>query len=267
MMLAGCLTFFMSGCKPQEPASAAAGLPASETAAGFPAYAGALLSGMVHYVDGAILGQERILEALAQLPQVRAGDWAGMEKTVAAFQRVWGGSGVYWFALPDGRYYTVEKGLIDQTLRDRPYFAELLAGKTVVGALVVSKSTGKKSAVIATPVMDEKQQVTGFLGASLFLEVLNEALASEMSLPEGMLFYALGKDGTTVLHQRLDMVFDNPLTKDSPSLKAAAEKMLSTDSGEVAYDFNSFQKRVRYVTSSLNGWRYAIGINVAKLKS
>ena len=115
--------------------------------------------------------------------------------------------------------------------------------------------------------MNEKQQVTGFLGASLFLEVLNEALASEMSLPEGMLFYALGKDGTTVLHQRLDMVFDNPLTKDSPSLKAAAEKMLSTDSGEVAYDFNSFQKQVRYVTSPLNGWRYAIGINVAKLKS
>jgi hypothetical protein len=61
------------------------------------------------------------------------------------------------------------------------------------------------------------------------------------------------------------MVFDNPLTKDSPSLKAAAEKMLSTDSGEVEYDFNSFQKRVRYRTSPLNGWRYAIGINISKL--
>ncbi len=264
MMLAGCLTFFVSGCKAPEPA---AGLPAAETTAGFPAYSDAVLAAMVHYVDGLILDQERVLKALALLPQVQAGDWAGMEKTIAAFQQVWGDSGAYWFALPDGQYYTVEKGLIDQTLADRPYFAELLAGKAVVGALVVSRSTGKKSTVIAIPIMNERRQMIGALGATLFLEPLDEMLASEMSLPEGAIFYALGKDGTTVLHQRLDMVFDNPLMKDSASLKAATEKMLSTDSGEVEYDYNSFRKRVRYMASPLNGWRYAVGINIAKLKS
>jgi len=264
-MLAWSLTFFVCGCKSSKRTSASAGLPSSETAVGFRAYSDTLLSVMVHFVDGVILEQERIIKALALLPQVQQGDWAGMEKTIAAFQQAWGDAGVYWFALPDGRYYTVEKGLIDQTLTDRPYFAELLAGKAVRGALVVSKSTGKKSTVIAMPIMDAGKQMIGALGATLFLEPLDKMLASEMSFPEGAVFYVLDKDGTTVLHQKLDMVFDNPLTKDSPSLKAAAEKMLSTDSGEVEYEFNAFKKRVRYATSPLNGWRFAIGINIAKL--
>jgi len=266
-MLAWSLTFFVCGCKSSKRASASAGLPSSETAAGFPAYSDALLSVLVHFIDGVILEQERIINALARLPQVQQGDWAGMEKTIATFQKAWGDAGVYWFALPDGRYYTAEKGLIDQTLTDRPYFKELLAGNAVLGALVVSKSTGKKSTVIAMPIMDERKQMIGALGATLFLEPLDKTLASEMSLPEGTVFYVLDKDGTTVLHQKLDMVFDNPLKKDSPSLKAAAEKMLSTDSGEVEYEFNAFKKRVRYATSRLNGWRFAVGINIAKLSS
>jgi len=265
LALALALTLLAMGCgKSRESAPSGAGLPAAEIAAGFSDYANVLLSMMIQSADGAILEQERILLALAALPQVQAGDWAGMEGTVAAFQRAWGDGGVYWFALPDGRYYTVEKGLVGQTLADRSYFPDLQAGKTVVGALVVSRSTGMKSAVIAVPILDGANRMIGALGASLFLEKLNKALASAMSLPEGMIFYALGTDGTTVLHQNLGMVFDNPLGRYSPSLKAAAEKMLVSESGEAEYEFNGFRKRVRYAASPLNGWRYVIGINVSK---
>jgi hypothetical protein len=259
------LTFVLCSDNFPKKASASAGLPSPETAAGFPAYSDALLSVMIHFVDGAILEQERVLKALALLPQVQRGDWEGMKKTITPFQQSWGDAGIYWFALPNGRYYTVAKGLLDQTLTDRPYFAELLAGNTVVGALVVSKSTGKKSTVTAVPILNDRKQMIGAVGATLFLEKLDETLASAMSLPEGMVFYVLGKDGTTILHQKLDMVFDNPLTKDSPSLKTAAEKMLSTDSGEVEYEFNGFKKRVRYASSSLTGWRFVVGLNIAKL--
>lgn len=245
--------------------AASSGLAAPEIVAGFTAYSDALLSVMIHFVDGVIYDQERTIRALSQLPQVESGDWAGMERTITAFQKSWGDAGIYWFALPSGRYYTVEKGLTDQTLKDRPYFPELLAGNAVVGSLVVSKSTGMKSTVTAVPIFNEEKQVIGALGATLFLDKLDMALAKAMSLPEGTVFYALGKDGTTVLHQKLDMVFDNPLTKDSPTLKAAAEEMLSADSGEVEYEFNGFKKRVRYTTSSLTGWRFAVGINIAKV--
>jgi hypothetical protein len=261
-----CLSAFVScGGQSSGNADGKAGLAASETVSGFPVYSGALLSAMIRLVDEAILEQERTIQALASLPEVRRGGWGEMKKTIAAFQQSRGDAGIYWFALPDGRYYNVEKGLVDQTLADRPYFADLLAGKDVAGALVVSKSTGRKSAVTAVPVYDEKNKMTGAMGATLFLDKLNETLAASLSLPEGVFFYALGMDGITVLHQRLDMVFDNPLTKDSPSLRAAAEKMLSTESGEAEYEYNSFRKRVRYAASPLTGWRFAVGMNTKKL--
>ena len=263
LALACGLALLAPACRSPRTADAGSGLPAPETAAGFPVYADALVPLMVRFVDGAILEQARLLEALAGLPQVRACEWAGMEGLVAAFQKAWGDSGIYWFALPDGRYYTVERGLVDQSLADRSYFPDLLAGKTVTGALVVSRSTGRKSAVIAVPVVVDGK-TAGALGASLFLEPLDAKLAAAIPLPEGMVFFALGADGTTVLHQRLDLVFDNPLAQDSPTLKAAAEKMLAAEAGEVEYEFNDFRKRVRYAASPVNGWRYAIGVNLAK---
>lgn len=245
--------------------SPAPGLPALATVEGFPIYSDTLISAMIHMVDGTIMEQQGILKALLQLPQVQRCDWEGMKKTIAAFQESWGDRGIYWFALPSGRYYTVEKGLLDRTLNDRPYFSELLAGKSVAGVLVVSKSTGKKSTVTAMPILNAQKQMIGALGATMFLEKLDERLASALSLPEGTLFYALAKDGTTVLHQKLSLVFDNPLNQDSPTLKASAEKMLAAESGEVEYEFNGFRRTVRYKSSPLTGWRFAIGLNTAKL--
>ena len=245
--------------------SAAAGLAAPETVEGFPSFANSILGSVIQAVDGAILEQEKIIRALSTLPQVKSAKWDGMKDILAAFQDSWKDAGIYWFALPDGRYYTVEKGLTDMTIRDRPYFPKVMAGKAVVGDLVVSRSTGKKSTVITMPVFDDHGKVIGALGATLFLEKLSETLVTALSLPEGTLFYVLGGDGTTALHMKLNLVFDNPLTKDSPSLKAAAEKMLSTDSGEVEYEFNGYQKRVRYASSPLTRWCFAYGMNTGKL--
>jgi hypothetical protein len=261
-VLAGCMALVSCG---GGSAKKTAGLPVNETKAGFPAYSNALISTMMHYVDEVIIEREGIIKALVRLPQVQRGEWAGMQKTIAAFQQSWGDGGVYWFAMPDGRYYTADKGLADQNLKTRPYFAELLAGKSVVGSLVVSKSTGKKSVVTALPILDDRNRMIGAVGSTLFLEKLDQTLTLVLSLPEGVLFYVLDRDGTTVLHQKMNLVFDNPLTKDSPSLKVAAEKMLSTESGEVEYEYSSFKRRVRYATSPLTGWRFAVGLNLAKL--
>jgi hypothetical protein len=244
-----------------EKTSPAAALASPATRSGFPSYAESVLRSTVFIVDGAILEQERILRALSALPRVRSAKWDRMKDLVAAFQDSWRNSGVYWFALPDGRYYTVEQGLMDATLLDRSYFPKVMAGRTVVGDLVVSRSTGRKSTVIAMPLLDERGKVAGALGATLFLEELSGKLAESLTPPEGTFFYALGPDGITALHMRLDLVFDNPLSKDSPTLQAAGREMLSTESGEVAYEFNGFKRRVRYVTSNLTGWRFAFGMN------
>jgi hypothetical protein len=240
----------------------APGLASAEVRVGFTVYADSLLSTMVALVDGAFVERAAILRALAASEEVRTAQWESMRTLFADFQQVWGDAGIYWFVLPDGNYYTVEKGLVGQRLVDREYFPRLMSGETVIGSLVVSKATGQKSAVMAVPVLNEQGQVIGGVGASLFLEKLNETLAPALSLPEGMVFYVLAPDGTTTLHYNFDMIFENPLAMDSPSLRAAAEVMLATATGEVEYEYNGFHKRVRYLASPLTQWRFALGINI-----
>jgi hypothetical protein len=254
-----------SNSKALEEVSAAADLADRDTIEGFPSYSNSILASVIVHVDAAILEQEKIVQALSHLPEVKTAKWEDMKALLTVFQDSWKDSGVYWFALPDGHYYTVEKGLMDRTLQDRPYFPKVMGGQKIVGDLVVSRSTGMKSTVIVVPIFDSHGKIIGALGATLFLEKLSKDLAASLALPVGTFFYALSEDGTTALHMRLGLVFDNPLTKDSPTMKAAAEKMLSTDSGEAEYEFNGYHKRVRYMSSGLTGWCFAFGINTAKL--
>ncbi len=234
---------------------------------GFPVFANTVLSSTVTIVEESILEQERIINSLAGLPEVQSADWSRMKGLVSRFQASLKDSGVYWFALPDGRYYTVGQGLVGRTLSDRPYFASVMAGRAAVGDLVVSRSTGRKSAVVVLPVQGAGGRVVGGLGASIFLDKLAGRLSASLSMPEGCFFYALAPDGMTALHLKQELVFDNPLSKDSPSMRTAVEKMLASDSGEVEYTFNGFHRRVRYQVSRLTGWRFAFGINTATADS
>lgn len=233
----------------------------------FPVFANTVLGSTVTIVDESILEQERIIGSLAGLPDVQSADWSRMKGVVGRFQAALKDSGVYWFALPDGRYYTVEQGLVGRTLSDRPYFPAVMSGRPAVGNLVKSRSTGRKSAVVVLPVRGNGGRIVGGLGASIFLDKLAGRLSAALSLPEGTFFYALAPDGMTALHLKQDLVFDNPLSKDSPSMRIAVEKMLASDSGEVEYEFNGLRRRVRYQVSGLTGWRFAFGMNIAAADS
>jgi len=257
----------ISGCgdDSSDSSSGAPGVASLEVQAGFPVYAESQLSTMIALVDGTFLDRTAILRALAASEEVKTTQWESMRRLFTGFQQAWGDAGIYWFVLPDGNYYTVETGLVGQSLADREYFPRVMSGEAVIGSLVISKATGKKSAVMVVPVLNELGQVIGGVGASLFLEELDAALGQALSLPEGVVFYVLAPDGTTTLHYNFAMIFENPLEMDSRSLKGAAEVMLATASGEVEYEYNGFRKRVRYRASSLTQWRFALGINIAAL--
>ena len=74
-----------------------------------------------------------------------------------------------WFVQPDGQFYTVEKGLTNLTLRDRQYFPRLMAGEEITGDLVISKTTGKRTAIVAVPIK-KNGKIIGALGTSLAVE-------------------------------------------------------------------------------------------------
>jgi hypothetical protein len=188
------------------------------------------VSAVVALADTHISSYSNVLEALVMTQEVQSGDWEEMVGLLAKIQQAQVPS-TLWFVLPDGSYYTVDLGKTDQNLSNRTYFPGLMAGNNVLGDLVVSKSTGKKSIIVASPVIREGE-VIGGLGASIFLDNLSGAIGEDLALPDDMVFYATTADGEVVLHSDTQLIFEA-----SPDLA----------------------KNVVYETSPLTGWRFALG--------
>ena len=223
-----------------------------------------LLSAFVSYTDLRIRSVQQSLEILASTAEALSGRWESMKGLLNGYQKSDDGLTV-WYSRPDGTYYTADKGLMDAKLSDRSYFPELLAGRKVVGALVVSKSTGQRSAVIAIP-MKAGGKIVGAIGASLFLDKLSEQVASTLALPRDASFFALAPDGRTALHRKTDRHFLDPRELGSETLKKAANDMLSKPSGETTYEFDNITKKAIYRTSPLTQWKFAIAFDAAPRK-
>jgi hypothetical protein len=188
------------------------------------------VSAVMSLADTHILSYANVLEGLVMTQEVQSGDWEEMVGLLAKVQQAQVPSAL-WFVLPDGSYYTVDLGKTAQNLSNRTYFPGLMAGNNVLGDLVVSKSTGKKSLIAASPIIREGA-VIGGLGTSIFLDDLSNAIGEELALPDNMVFYATTQAGEVTLHSDTQLIFET-----SPSLA----------------------KNVLYETSPLTGWRFALG--------
>lgn len=217
------------------------------------------VSAAIALADGHIQNMVHALELLATTEEVRSGNWERMAGVLAKLKKTQIPA-VVFFALPDGSYYTVEKGRTNQNIRDRAYFPKVMAGKITVGELVVSRSTGRKVVVAAVPV-ESGDGVIGALGASIHLDKLSELLVRELQLPPTMALYAIdGKRGITALHSVTRLIFDEPAKQKSETLRRAVKEMLSNEEGTVTYEFNGVQKTAVFKTSPLTGWRFALAI-------
>ena len=221
------------------------------------AYDLALLSAVSSLADAHLQQTRQTLEVLARTSEVRSGEWKAMEELVrssvpSALPQI------IWFVRPDGAYYTTTGGLADQKLSDRPYFPKLMSGHGVLGDLVVSKATGKKSVIIAVPVSIHGK-IIGGLGASIFVDDLSRVINRSLKLPPHALFYGLATNGLTSFHINPTLDFVDPRNLQNPSLTAAAQEILNHTSGDVTYEYNGASRHVYFCTSPLTGWRIAYG--------
>ena len=223
-----------------------------------------LLSAFVSYTDLRMSSVRQSVEILASTIEAKSGNWKNMEPLLRGYEKSDGGL-VAWFVRPDGSYYTVDRGLMDVKLSDRAYFPGLMSGEAVMGALVVSKSTGKRSAVIAIPVK-RGGKVIGAIGVSLFLEKLADQVDSALALRPDVAFFALAPNGLTTLHKITRREFLDPRDLGSETLKKAANEMLSHPAGESSYEFDNATKTAIYQTSPLTQWKFAITFSRAQQK-
>ncbi len=220
-------------------------------------YDQAILSALVGLVDAHLLQVDRTLKVLAESAEVKSGKWDEMQKLVGAAMTSELPE-ILWFVQPDGTYYSSEKGLLDQKLADRPYFSKLMDGERIVGELVVSKSTGKKSIILAVPVYRDGK-IIGGIGASIFVDDFSRILNRILKLPRGSVFYGLAPNGLTSFHIDPTLDFVDPRQLQSGTLRQAAQNILDHPSGQASYIFRGAARHVIFTTSPMTGWRVAYG--------
>jgi uncharacterized protein (TIGR02246 family) len=202
----------------------------------------------------------RMLSLLASTDQAKSGNWDTMEGLLKSLGDTDIPANAIWFVRPDGFYYTVEKGYTGLNLSQRSYFPGLMAGNNVLGTLVVSLSTGKRSVIIAEPVTGD-QGLVGGLGVSYSVDQFSLEIDQQMQLPAGAVFYALDSNGQTALHRDPALMFEYPSDMGDESLRTAVAEMLSKDSGTVTYVFRDMRKTIVFEKSAILGWVFALGFS------
>lgn len=247
-LLLGALTFLLAPSASQ----------AREAKSGFDTDARVALDGYEALVEQQLEWALASLKTLAATEEAVSGDWEHLKGPLGKLAEGMPTHAAIWFARPDGSYFTVEKGLTDQNLKDRAYFPLLLGGRDVAGDLVISKSTGKKSVVVATPVKADGK-VVGALGISVSVEQLAQLVEDRMRFPKDVAFYALDTQGQTALHRETKLMFEFPSDMGSPTLSAAVKTMLTEPEGMVSYEFGGKQKLAIFQKSKLTGWVFVLG--------
>ncbi len=202
------------------------------------------------------------LKMLVGTDEVKTGVWKKMLGLLTSLEDTGILANAIWFVRPDGSYFTVARGFItDANLADRSYFPHLMNGESVLGALVISRSTGRRSVIIAEPVFD-RTQVIGAVGVSYSVDQLSLEIDEQLGLPYAATFYALDLNGQTALHRNPALMFEYPSDMGSSTLRDAAGEMLSNASGAVTYVFPAgIRKTVLFEKSGVIEWVFAFGFS------
>lgn len=215
------------------------------------------LASFVSIADGHLQAMAHSLQILARSQEARSAEWKSVEQPLRELGSV-NVSALNWFALPDGSYWSVQKGREQGNLSTRPYFPKVLAGNTIIGDLVLSKATGKSVAIVAVPVKDRDGAIAGVLGASIYLDKLSERVRDEMSLTSDLIFYSFDASPLLALAWDPGLIFTSPKQL-GPEVDRAFTEMLSKSDGVVKYTFRGKLRTVVFRKSAVTGWWYALG--------
>ena len=221
-----------------------------------------LLQAYRSLVEEHFAGVLRGIRALAVTGDAQKGDWASARPALMRLRGDLATAATIWFAQPGGSYATTDIGPTDKNLKDRAYFPKVLAGQDIVGDFVVSKSTGERAIIIATPV-SKQGQVIAVIGVSLSARSISQMVIDRVGMPGSLTFYALDSHGQTAIHKDPKEMFEYPSDMGDPSLKSAIEIILFQPKGMVSYRYSGTNRKAIFDTSELTGWHFVL-VQLAK---
>lgn len=209
------------------------------------------LATLMSLTDMRMHGISSAMQSLSLTSDLKSGNWDHIRPLLISLESSYP-EARFWYANPDGSYYTTVDNLTSANLKDRPYFPGVLAGNASIGTIVVSKSTGRYTAIIAVPVVKDGK-VSGILGTSVYCDTLEKTLEEEVLFPEGYYFFILDARGEPVLDSLPGQIFS---LKNSPK---ASDFLDSINEGYVNYQYDGSPHKAGFKTSNLTGWKIAVG--------
>jgi methyl-accepting chemotaxis protein len=232
---------------------------ADEPASAFTVDGRVALHSFVALSDAHLQKLADVLTIIAATDGVRSAEWERIRPALLEAARM-NVPGAYWFSLPDGTYWTLDAGRVTANLSDRAYFPRLLAGQTVIGELVVSRSTNRNTTIVAVPVRGVNNAIVGALGCSVHLENLSTLIRREMGeLDSRLLFFAIDAQPLGALNSDPSLIFTEPMKLGDEGMKQAFREILSGQEGVVRYNFRDSRRTVLYRKSPVTGWWYGFG--------
>ncbi|MEY5019580.1 MAG: hypothetical protein RLZ22_668 [Verrucomicrobiota bacterium] len=213
-------------------------------------------------VEEHLSGVLHSIRAVALSSEVKSADWERAKPMLDGLSKDLETDAAVWLAMPDGSYFSTDaEGLTEKNLSDRPYFLQLMSGKDIEGDLVVSKSTGHRSVIVATPVMADGKVVAA-IGVSLRLRLITQLVENHTQLPADMYFYSMNSDALISTHRNIDRMFKHPTDIGDESLGPAFANSLKSDKGQLDYELNGKNISAIFQKSKALGWHFFIAKQV-----
>ncbi len=144
------------------------------------------------------------------------------------------------------------------SLSDTDYYAQVMAGEMVITDPMLSRDGKRNEILIAAPVYDDYNQVTGMIGGLVELSKLTEIVNNERLGESGYAFMTTS-EGLVMAHQDAERIMKDNILKDKPdSFTAVSEKMISGDAAVERYSYDGEEKIIAYASMPATGWPLAM---------
>jgi C4-dicarboxylate-specific signal transduction histidine kinase len=199
----------------------------------------------------------RSLHQMAAAGDADTGDWKSIAPTLETFCQQTMTRPTGWLSDTQGRYVTTfdDKAAPD-SLRERPYFTDLLQGRDVVGEALVSTVSGLRCVLFATPIV-RSGRVVGAIGLEIPARAVMDVIDAYYKLPDGLVLMILNDSGLIIVHSERSRIFRTPDVAE-PSMRATMKRILTEASGAVSYRARGTGRLAVFSKSDHLGWHFVL---------
>ncbi len=210
---------------------------------------------LVSQIDGKLMLMKKEVQMLADTDAVRARDMGMLRQYISSRENMFEKYESLFIADRTGSYITITGKT--GSIADRDYFYRVMDGETVVEDPLVSKETGNRVIVIASPVKDNTGSIIGLIAGTVEFSQVSDLIRSARLGDTGYA-YMINREGIVVDHPQKELLSTNLLQHETQSLVEITEEMVNGEKGVGYYEFEGIKKIAAYAPLETSDWVMAM---------